>query len=298
MGKGYSHHVFISYSRKDKEIAKKVKSDLESICLPNGNKIKCWIDITGIESSKQFQDVIIRNIKSSAIVLLLLSKNSMNSEWTKKEIDFAKSKNKVIIPVRIDQEPFEDWYQFEFGTLNYREYSDADQMNALNRELKIKLNDVVIVENADEVKSAVQPKWYNSLCWIQIGFFALFFVAFSYILVSKNHVWKTPRDLYNVMLCLSLCGVAYSTYMLKRNQRFALPLMAGTEFLAVLFFCLLASEKTRYYGWFYSLTLNNFRWAIQQFGLWLPLFIKELLVALHMLLVCYLTELKKRISNV
>ena len=71
------HKIFISYSRHDKEKVFKIKDEIEGLI---GNET-CWIDLTGIESDKQFIDVIIDAIDQADIFLFMYSKFSDGSEW-------------------------------------------------------------------------------------------------------------------------------------------------------------------------------------------------------------------------
>ena len=51
------YDVFISYSRKDLELVKEFKAEI-------GRQvgIDCWMDMDGVESGEQFEDVIINPI--------------------------------------------------------------------------------------------------------------------------------------------------------------------------------------------------------------------------------------------
>ena len=74
--------IFISYSRKDKKIVFDLKNEIEKQ-LGSGS---CWIDLNGIESDRQFVDVIIDAIDSTDVFLFMYSTNSEESEWTRKEV--------------------------------------------------------------------------------------------------------------------------------------------------------------------------------------------------------------------
>ena len=66
--------IFVSYSRKDKEIVFPLVQNLESEL-----KVKCWIDRDGIHSGDEFRDKIIQAIDNSEVVLfpLILRKKSI-----------------------------------------------------------------------------------------------------------------------------------------------------------------------------------------------------------------------------
>ncbi len=59
------HKIFISYSRQDYAAVVQLKDEIESL-LGYGS---CWIDLIGIESDRQFVDVIIDAIDKAVIFL-------------------------------------------------------------------------------------------------------------------------------------------------------------------------------------------------------------------------------------
>ena len=114
--------IFISYSRRDlqqviairDEIKKELGADL-------------WIDIKGVESGDQFVNVIIEAINESKIILFMISKSSMLSEYAKKEVMYAKNINKKVVPVILDSSPLSGWFLFEFGVVDYVDINDSMQ---------------------------------------------------------------------------------------------------------------------------------------------------------------------------
>ena len=96
--------IFVSYSRKDKEIVFPLVQNLESEL-----KVKCWIDRDGIHSGDEFRDKIIQAIDNSEVVLFMLSDNSDSSSYSKKEVDYAKNTIKKIIPIIVDGGKLRGW---------------------------------------------------------------------------------------------------------------------------------------------------------------------------------------------
>lgn len=118
--------IFISYSRRDISIAKQLVDEIKT-----RTSIDCWIDLKGIESADKFQDVIVNAIDRSGIVLFLISKNSMQSSFAKKEVLYAKNTGKRIIPVCVDDTPMSGWFLFEFGDVDYIVWKDKEQRGKL-----------------------------------------------------------------------------------------------------------------------------------------------------------------------
>lgn len=152
------HKIFISYSRHDKEKVFKIKDEIEGLI---GTET-CWIDLTGIESDKQFIDVIIDAIDQADIFLFMYSKFSDGSEWTRKEVEYAKSENKKIVFVKIDKVPLSKYYRFQFGGHDIIDILDRDQKRKLMFNLQnwVKKDDILLESKSlcDDNYEIVQNK--------------------------------------------------------------------------------------------------------------------------------------------
>lgn len=125
------YDIFISYSRLDIELAQKIKKELEE-----KTNLTFWMDLDGIESASQFEEVIINAIDSSKAVIFLLSEHSMKSEYAKKEVRYASGVQKKLIPVKIDGSSPSGWFLFNFSGIDVIDYNDALQSDKLIRDLK------------------------------------------------------------------------------------------------------------------------------------------------------------------
>lgn len=152
------HKIFISYSRHDKEKVFKIKDEIEGLI---GTET-CWIDLTGIESDKQFIDVIIDAIDQADIFLFMYSKFSDGSEWTRKEVEYAKSENKKKVFVKIDKVPLSKYYRFQFGGHDIIDIFDRDQKRKLMFNLQnwVKKGDILLESKSlcDDNYEIVQNK--------------------------------------------------------------------------------------------------------------------------------------------
>ena len=121
------YDVFISYSRKDYVDAegKVIPGNVVSLVKKTlkKNNISFWFDEDGIYSGQNFVEKIVTNIECSAIVLFLSSANSNDSKWTSKEIACADEAGKHIIPLRIDDSPYNKQIRFRIADLDYIDYS-------------------------------------------------------------------------------------------------------------------------------------------------------------------------------
>ena len=106
--------IFISYSSKDKPIANKLCKYLEK------RGINCWIAPRDVRAGFQYGSEIVRAIKSSKVMVLLISNNS-NSSLSKvtNEIEIASNKEKIIIPFKIEEVILDDALEFFLGKVHW-----------------------------------------------------------------------------------------------------------------------------------------------------------------------------------
>jgi hypothetical protein len=90
-------NAFISYSTTDKHVAGKVKDALEKFA------VSSFMAHETIEVSQQWQDEIIKHLRTADIFIPLLSANFNASIWALQEVGFIVSRPDVpIIPLSLD----------------------------------------------------------------------------------------------------------------------------------------------------------------------------------------------------
>ena len=87
--------IFISYSRKDMDFVRKLAGDLEKA----GYDV--WWDITDLQGGDDWVRQIPEAIRRSRFVLVVLTPDSLESEWVRKEYTQALSLHKKIIPIML-----------------------------------------------------------------------------------------------------------------------------------------------------------------------------------------------------
>ena len=128
------YSCFISYSTKDQEFADRLYADLQN------KGVRCWFAPHDVQGGKKLHEQIDAAIRTHEKLLLVLSPNSMNSEWVKTEIRKARKrerteKKRVLFPVRLA--PFDairDWELFDADegkdlAVEIREYYIPDFSN-------------------------------------------------------------------------------------------------------------------------------------------------------------------------
>jgi TIR domain-containing protein len=114
--------IFISYSRKDINFARKLAGDLEKA----GYEV--WWDLTDLRGGDDWPRVIPAAIESSQYVIVVLSPNSAISDWVEKEYTQALSLRKKIIPIMLANSRV----PFALNTINYIDFSGEDYAASLN----------------------------------------------------------------------------------------------------------------------------------------------------------------------
>ncbi|HKY54476.1 MAG TPA: TIR domain-containing protein [Anaerolineales bacterium] len=107
--------IFISYSRKDIDFARKLAGDLEKA----GYDV--WWDLTDLRGGDDWVRVIPAAIESSVFFLVVLSPNSAASDWVAKEYTQALSLRKRIIPILLEPGPV----PFALNTINFVNFTSG-----------------------------------------------------------------------------------------------------------------------------------------------------------------------------
>lgn len=137
--------IFISYKRADKEKVFPIKDKIEA-----ATGEKCWIDLEDINSDvNSWEDKIIHAINEASIFLFMYSTHvaeikDEENDRTLDEFSFARSKNKRIVFINIDQTPLTDKYAFRFGQRQQVDAASEQAMNKLVEDIKIWLNICVV----------------------------------------------------------------------------------------------------------------------------------------------------------
>ena len=125
--------VFISHSHSDNAVAEDVYNYLSK------NGIKCWIDLHHIPAGIPYAQAIMNGLQSSDTMVVLYSKNVIESHDMLDELQEAHTTNKRIIPFLLDQTPLLGQFRYYLAR---RQWINASQtyQRSLN-ELVLALKD-------------------------------------------------------------------------------------------------------------------------------------------------------------
>jgi hypothetical protein len=97
------YSCFISYSTHDEEFAKRLHADLQD------KGVTCWFGPLDLPIGGKILDEVDEAIHLANKVLLILSENSIGSNWVEKEVkkaleeeDMREPKQTVLFPIRLD----------------------------------------------------------------------------------------------------------------------------------------------------------------------------------------------------
>ncbi len=97
------YSCFISYSSKDEDFAQRLHADLQQ------KGVRCWFAPEDMKIGDKIRQTITDSIRVHDKLLLILSDNSVESEWVEDEVEDALEQEKkrngkpnVLFPVRID----------------------------------------------------------------------------------------------------------------------------------------------------------------------------------------------------
>jgi hypothetical protein len=110
------YSCFISYSTKDQEFAERLHADLQA------KGVRCWFAPHDIKGGRKIHKQIDEAIRLHDKLLLILSEDSMKSEWVKTKLASARKRElkggkRVLFPVRLmGFEALRDWECFDADT--------------------------------------------------------------------------------------------------------------------------------------------------------------------------------------
>jgi hypothetical protein len=110
MSQDVSSPIFVSYASIDRDVAETICDALRA----RGHV--CWIACRNIGPGENFQESIVRAIRSARVMLLIFTSNANNSDEIKKELVLAGRHRVTVLPVRVEDVAPNDAFAYEFAT--------------------------------------------------------------------------------------------------------------------------------------------------------------------------------------
>ena len=113
-----SASIFISFASKDRKVAESICNALER------RGLKCWISCRDVMPGENFQESIVRAIRSAKLMVLVFSANANNSDEIKKELVLAGRSKLIVVPLRVEDVAPGDAFAYEFATRQWIDLFD------------------------------------------------------------------------------------------------------------------------------------------------------------------------------
>jgi len=110
--------IFITYSSKDQKVARTICTALEN------RGLNCWISSRNVQPGQNFQEQIVKAIRTAKVMVLVFTANANNSNEIKKELALASQNNLIVIPVRIEDVTPNEAFAYEFATRQWIDLFD------------------------------------------------------------------------------------------------------------------------------------------------------------------------------
>jgi TIR domain/Caspase domain len=120
-----ARHIFISYSRVNKEFAATIRDAL----ILAGHK--AWMDEQGIVGGDDWRIRIGAAIDEAKAVVTILSSEALNSNWVRRELNYADKAGKPILPILYQECNIPSWYELQFGDLQRLDWNTVDGEEAM-----------------------------------------------------------------------------------------------------------------------------------------------------------------------
>ena len=85
-----------------------------------------FIDVNNLEVGKRWADEIYRNIHESDVLIVVIERDTAESEWVQREVDVARGANVSILPLRVGDEADTDNAVSKLALYEFQHFMDFD----------------------------------------------------------------------------------------------------------------------------------------------------------------------------
>ena len=145
------YSCFVSYSNKNSKFARKFYKDLQAA------GVKCWFAPEDMKIGEKLRDALEKAMLGHNKLLLILSQDSMQSDWVEYEVETAFENESytgeiMLFPVRLDDSVFErriGWPAHIRRTRLIGDFTDWEDMGSYQNSLQRVLRDLTIESGED-----------------------------------------------------------------------------------------------------------------------------------------------------
>lgn len=250
--------VFISYSRRDLKVVKKIREQIEDFCGTN-----CWMDLEGIESGNpEFTKAIADGINECQVFLFMLSYNSQNSTYALGELNLAYKKakesngKKKVVMVNIERCAMTDDFYLLYSRADVIDWGNRAQHDKFLQDIT-KWTGIRKIEDPNGLKG--EKKWYSQifdedfhplmkfLIALQIIFYGITFINFVWTSLWGCLAFYHDFQISLCLLCCSLFLSLFSTLRLSTRKVLWWALIILLDYISVFYLCVIS--KYLYTNW-------------------------------------------------
>lgn len=215
-----NHDVFISYSKKD---AKRLKPLREALTAAG---IKYWID-DRIDGSENFLAEIPDAIRKCSIVLFVASQNSANSEWTQKELLYARNQRKEIFPYKLDDFKFENCAELDFFFTNIQWKESVNEVVAgLEKKLGVRAFESTPAPTPQPSPSPFKKFWWVAFV-VLVSVIICFWVLRGYTYAKMKNIPDNDFVVYNAGRKMGYMQKSTNSIIVQAKYDYAIDFSEG-----------------------------------------------------------------------
>ena len=137
--------IFISYSREDEIFARTLATSLSNL------NLNVWIDVINIAAGQKWSSAIQQGLDTSALMLVIISPDSMSSSNVEDEWQYFLDQNKPIVPILWRPAQL----HFQLNRLQYVDFDQKDYSEAMT-ELIMQLRYQGIQVDSDAIPHSIE----------------------------------------------------------------------------------------------------------------------------------------------
>ena len=119
--------IFVSYEHHDARVADRLLIELER------RGLNTFRDKTGLRPGEAWWPAIRAAIAGSKVVVVVVGKSTASSTWTRREIDYARKRGKVVIPVLVNSSSITTLGDLGLGDVHAELYAWGERASLLER---------------------------------------------------------------------------------------------------------------------------------------------------------------------
>ncbi|MGQ8366027.1 toll/interleukin-1 receptor domain-containing protein [Glaciecola sp. 1036] len=175
------YDAFISHASEDSERALEIVASLEQ------QGLKCWIDKRDIRAGKKYAEEIVRGVRQSRCVVVVISRHSNASDNVAAEAEEARKSGKPIFPVRVEDVQPSEKLTFYVSINQWLDLWNADKVGKLEQLAKS-------IVDPEALANSIIPKPSNLFQYLKNNRLSLLGFAILIITIGVGF-WMIKADI-------------------------------------------------------------------------------------------------------